>query len=401
MDGDAFFVGVEQAKNPSLRGLPVVTGEERGIATAMSYEAKALGIVRGTPIHKIKKEYPQVIVLPGDYKSYAIYSKQMFDIVRRYADDVEEYSIDECFADLTGLEKVLKMTPLEIATCIKREVYDELGISVSIGIAPTKVLTKVASNWVKPNGLTVIDIHTITQFLAHKPIEKIWGIGSRTAGALQKLGVSTALEFIRKDIPWVQEHLSKPYQVIWKELQGISIMHIDPNPKTDYSSIQKTRTFYPPTNDISFLVSQLSKHLEEACAKARHYNLTPKKVSLFLKTQQFTYMHACIVLPHPTSIPESILSCIEDEFRGMYKKGTLYRATGITLHELSKEAPKQMDLFGESERATKFEEIHKHLDTLENKLGKKVVHLGSTQAALTRKVQGTDSEDMDRHLLFL
>src|SRR3990167_8361555 len=119
MDGDAFFVACEVAKNPKLRGLPVVTGEERGIASALSYEAKALGLKRGDPIFRIKKNYPTVLVLPGDYKSYAEYSRKMFDIVRRYADDVEEYSIDECFADLTGLDKPLQMTYREIAKRIK------------------------------------------------------------------------------------------------------------------------------------------------------------------------------------------------------------------------------------------------------------------------------------------
>src|SRR3989338_7294143 len=132
MDGDAFFVGVEVAKNPKLKGLPVVTGEERGIVSALSYEAKALGIVRGMPIFRVKKDFPKVLVLPGDYVSYARYSSKMFDIVRRYADDVEEYSIDECFADLTGLEPPLKMSYLQIAERIKREINSELQLSVSI-----------------------------------------------------------------------------------------------------------------------------------------------------------------------------------------------------------------------------------------------------------------------------
>ncbi|MEO6589588.1 MAG: DNA polymerase IV, partial [Pyrinomonadaceae bacterium] len=87
MDGDAFFVGVEVAKNPSLRGKAVVTGEERGIVSALSYEAKALGVSRGLPIFMLKKNFPSVIVLPGDYESYALYSQKMFDIVRRYCDE--------------------------------------------------------------------------------------------------------------------------------------------------------------------------------------------------------------------------------------------------------------------------------------------------------------------------
>jgi len=202
MDGDAFFVGVEVAKNPKLKGLPVVTGEERGIVTALSYEAKALGIVRGIPTYKVKRDFPKVIILPGDYKSYAKYSEMMFDIVRRYADDVEEYSIDECFADLTGLEPPLKMNYRQIAERIKKEINEELGLSISIGLAPSKVLSKVASKWKKPDGLTVIEKNNISDFLSKTPIEKIWGIGPQTARFLQKKGIKTAQDFISKDIEW-------------------------------------------------------------------------------------------------------------------------------------------------------------------------------------------------------
>ena len=125
MDGDAFFVGVEMAKNPKLKGKAVVTGEERGIVSALSYEAKALGVTRGMSIFMVKKKFPQVIILPGDYAAYAKYSSLMFDIVRRYADEVEEYSIDECFADLTLLQKTLKLTYQEMAERIKKEINQE------------------------------------------------------------------------------------------------------------------------------------------------------------------------------------------------------------------------------------------------------------------------------------
>jgi DNA polymerase-4/DNA polymerase V len=99
----------------------------------------------------------------------------MFDIVRRYADDVEEYSIDECFADLTGLDKPLRMSYEEIAKRIKKEVSEELRLSVTIGLAPTKVLAKVASKWQKPDGFTVITLENVKSFLETFPISKVWG----------------------------------------------------------------------------------------------------------------------------------------------------------------------------------------------------------------------------------
>lgn len=401
MDGDAFFVGVEIAKNPKLKGLPVVTGEERGIVSALSYEAKSLGVVRGMPIFRIKKDFPEVLILSGDYKSYVRYSNMMFDIVRRYADEVEEYSIDECFADFSGLELPLKMSYKEIAERIKHEVNKELGLSISIGLAPTKVLAKVASKWIKPNGLTIIDPVKICDFLIKTPIEKIWGIGPKTSDFLRKQGIKTAKDFTSKELIWIKQNLSEPYEVLWQELNGVYIMEIDPKPKTKYSSIQKTRSFHPFTGDEVFLFSQISKNTEEACAKARHYGLVPKKISIFLKTNKFEYINCCLMLPAPTNVPEVLISLIKEQFNNIYRENILYRTTGVTLHDLVPNSASQRDLFGGTERAGKFELIHKQIDSLEEKYGKKVVYLASTHNALKNKSKGTDADDLDRDLLFL
>lgn len=401
MDGDAFFVGVEVAKNPKLQGKAVVTGEEKGIVTALSYEAKALGIIRGMPTYRVKKFFPQVIILPGDYAAYARYSQMMFDIVRRYADDVEEYSIDECFADLTGLDLPLKMSYEEMARKIKKEINQELGLSVSVGLASTKVLAKVASKWVKPNGFTIIIADTAKDFLNKTPIEKIWGIGRQTSAFLQARGVKTALDFINKDLAWVRLHLAKPYEVLWRELQGEYLMPIDGAPKTVYSSIQKTRSFHPATNNKIFLLSQLSKNIEAACEKARHYKLVPKKVSFFLKTKDFQYFYYSTVLLTPTSSPEPIMSLVHNKFSEVYRSGVLYRTTGVILQDLVSSSVTQGDLFGHSEWANKLELVHNQIDALEQKFGKHVVHLASSYQALKRKDGSTEADDPDRNLLFL
>lgn len=401
MDGDAFFVAVEIAKNPKLRGLPVVTGEERGIVSALSYEAKAMGVTRGLPIFKLKKDFPKVIVLPGDYRSYAKYSSMMFDIVRRYADDVEEYSIDECFAELTGLDAPLKMSYREIAERIKREVNNELDLSVSVGLAPTKVLAKVASKWKKPNGFTIIERNNILDFLDKTSIEKIWGIGRETTWFLQRKGIRTAKDFVNRDINWIRENLSKPYEVIWHELNGISLMDVDPNPKTVYSSIQKTRSFHPFTKDKTFLLSQLSKHTEEACAKARHYSLVPKDIYFFLKTKDFRYTGKAIPLSTRTNTPEILISLINKYFNEVYRSDVMYRTTGISLNGLTPNTSSQADLFGGTDRANKFEIIHSQIDKLEDKYGRRIAYLASTHNAMTHEEKGTDMDDLDRDLLFL
>lgn len=401
IDGDAFFVGVEVAKNPKLKGLPVVTGEERGIVSALSYEAKALGITRGMPIFRVKRDFQSVIIMPGDYKSYVDYSNRMFEIVRRYADDVEEYSIDECFADLTGLDRTLKMTYKQIAERIKKEINAELALSVSIGLAPTKVLAKVASKWVKPNGLTVIEPTEAKNFLAKFSIEKIWGIGPRTSALLIGQGIKTAGDFAARRLDWVQKNFSKPYEAIWRELNCDRVLEINPELKTTYSSIQKTRSFHPQTNDKSFLFSELSKHVEDACAKARHYKLMTNRISFFLKTKDFKFFTCTINIPTPANVPEVIIPLVHEKFIELHKKGILYRTTGVVLQNLSRNHSFQQDLFGNTDRISKFKSIHNHIDLLEKKFGKNVVHLASTQKALKNRRSGTDYDDCDKDLLFL
>lgn len=401
MDGDSFFVACEVAKDERLRGLPVVTGEERGIVSAASYEAKALGVTRGYPIFKLKKDFPTVLVLPGDYKAYADYSQKMFDIVRRYTHIVEEYSIDECFADLTGFDKPFKLSYKEIAEKIKKEVTEELRLSVSVGLAPTKCLAKVASKWQKPNGLTVITKESAKTFLEKTPIGKIWGIGPRTSRVLEMKDIKTALDFVNKKEDWIKENLSEPFLAIWYELQARTVMQVDSEAKTSFDSIQKTRTFHPPTSDDKFLMSQFSKNIEEATRKARHYGLVAKRIHFFLKTQDFKYFSYEVPVETPTNAPEVLLSLVYKYFRKVYSRMKVYRTTGVTLCGLTPMPARQLDLFGEGDLAKKFETIHERIDDLEDKFGKKVLYLASTHNARSQKVKGTDSEDLDRDLLFL
>ncbi len=333
--------------------------------------------------------------MPGDYSAYVHYSSLMIDIVRRYADDVEEYSIDECFAELTGLDRPLKMSYREIAERIKHEVTRELDLSISVGVAPTKCLAKVASKWQKPNGLIIITSETAPEFLREVPIEKVWGIGGQTSARLKKMGIKTAGDFALRPREWVDSELEKPYRMIWSELNGTSVMELDPKQKTLYSSIQKTRIFHPSTNNKTFLFSQISKHMEDACGKARHYGLIPKSVSIFLKTRDFHYITREVKLPFPTNSPEILLSSARREFEAMHVKGLLYRTAGVGLHGLTPRKALQEDLFGEGARAGKFEEVHLKIDELEHKYGKKLVHLASTPAS------SDDELDIDRNLLFL
>jgi nucleotidyltransferase/DNA polymerase involved in DNA repair len=217
---------------------------------------------------------------------------------------------------------------------------------------------------------------------------------------MQKQGIVTASDFVAKENLWVISNYSKPYHDIWLELHGKTVMKLNPETKVDYVSIQKTETFHPTTNSKEFLLTELSVHTEDACNKARYYRLAPKKISFFLKSQKLEYFHCSFSLSIPTNTPEIIIKLVEEKFNEIYRAGVMYRATGITLQNLSHNNTKQMDLFGETNKVDKLESIYKELDKLEEKFGKRVVHLASTKKLNQSKDVGGD-EDFDRHLLFM
>jgi nucleotidyltransferase/DNA polymerase involved in DNA repair len=229
----------------------------------------------------------------------------------------------------------------------------------------------------------------------------VWGIGPSTVSALRLKGVETAGDFVDKPRSFVSEYFSKNYEDLWDELQGVSVMKLNPEIKSTYSSIQKTRTFHPATNNQTFLLTQLSKHVEEACAKARAYGLLPKKFMFLLRAQDLSYTVCSVTLVPPTNAPEVIVAHIHKRFGEIFRQGVLYRASGVTLQNLTKEVSAQPTLFDIVDtKADKFEAIHLQLDRLEYKLGKHVVHLGSTHHALSNMTEDIVFEDEERSLLF-
>src|SRR5512136_921250 len=209
-DGDAFFTSCEEAIHPELKGKPIITGGERGIVACASYTAKKLGIKRGVPLHQAQALCPEIVILPSDYETYSLFSRRMFAIIRRFTPQVEEYSIDEAFADITGMRRALHASYEAITFQIKKEIERELGIGVSVGLSITKVLAKVASKHQKPGGFTVIPGRLIARYLHGLPVEKIWGIGQATTNYLNKMGIRTALEFARLPERTTKERFTKP-----------------------------------------------------------------------------------------------------------------------------------------------------------------------------------------------
>lgn len=384
IDGDAFFASCEQAIHPELKDKPVITGKERGIVAAASYKAKALGVKRGMRLFEVKKICPDAVILPSDYETYSLFSLNMFAIIRRFTPIVEEYSIDEAFADLTGLRRPLRASYSQIAANIQKTVTNELGLSVSVGLSLSKGLAKLSSNYHKPDGLTILPGRLIHLVLKKTPVEKVWGIGPNTSAYLKKLGIFTALDYAKTDSGFIEKRFSKPYVEIWRELNGESVYPVVAEGKTSYKSISKTKTFTPPSSDQDFIYGQIARNLENACIKARRHNLSAGRLIIFLRRQNFQTEGVEVKLNRATAYPADIFPFLKELFNRLYKNKWQYRATGIVLAELTSDPNRQLSLFESPVKIIYLKRLYEAIDKINARFGKHTLHHLSAMPAKAR-----------------
>jgi DNA polymerase-4/DNA polymerase V len=280
IDGDAFFASCEVSRRPDLFGKPVVVGEERGIVTALTYPAKALGIKRGDPIFKIKKEYPTVTILSSHFELYRKFAKNLAGILTPVVDGFEAYSIDECFATINCDEVSLIKTVTEI----KKIIQKKIGITYSFGVSTTKTLAKVASKLNKPDGLVfLLDQESIKNALQKTKVENIWGVGWATDRKLKRYKIKTAYDFVNSDLRKIlKDSYSQNLFETFEELCGVKHYEVG-HDNAHQKSIQSTRTFLRSTSESKVLLGELSRNIEIACSELRAHKLVTKSFYIFWK----------------------------------------------------------------------------------------------------------------------
>ena len=289
IDMNAFFASVEQSANPELRGKPiaVVGGHGRTVITTSSYEARAKGVKTGMAIWEAKRTCPELIIVVGDNKKYTHTSTRINEIFRDYTPEVEAFSIDESWLDVTHSLSIFG-TAENIAYLIKARIKHLFGITCSIGIAPNKLLAKLASDMHKPDGLTVIAPENVSRILERMPIKELCGIGKKMQRHLNLMSIYTCGELGRCE----ESRLTRKFGIIGTRLKEMG-QGIDNSPvvrfgrEDDVKSVGHSRTLERDIDDPAEIRKFLLQLSEMVGSRARRYNVSGKTIHLYVRYADF------------------------------------------------------------------------------------------------------------------
>ncbi len=374
VDMDAFFASVEQQVNPDLKGKPIaVTGAgERTVITTSSYEARQFGVKTGMTPHEAKKLCPHIIFVVGHNKLYAEICGKLEKICERFTPDMETYSIDEIFLDITGSHHLFG-GPEELARTIKKTVKEELGINCTIGIGPNILIAKLASDLAKPDGLRWIDKEMVPSVLQLLPVKKLWGIGRHTEEKLRAMGIKTCGELGAAPLTL----LTKKFGVLGGQLKAMGNGILDRPLETaarDPKSIGHSRTFSKDIWCREDIEPQLLRLSEMVGRRARRYGYKGKKVTLTVRYADFKTCTRQTTMPTYTNDTGEIYQTILAILDGIRLAKSI-RLLGVSLSSFGKN--EQLTLFEKSDRKDR-EALLKAMDTVNEKFGEDKITWAST-----------------------
>ena len=349
IDLNAFFARCEEIKNPSLEGKPVAIGHDGrgGIVSTCSYAARKFGVSSAMPMFKAKKLCPQLIILPVDYHFYSMMSKTFFSFIRRYTTLVEAASVDECFADFTDALKDEK-DPVSFFRKLQEDLFKETSLKCSIGISTTRFLAKMASDFQKPMGLTIIHKRDIPSMLFPLKIESMFGVGKKTSPRLKSVGVNTIGDLYKKmaaDDADVKNILGKSFVTLkdWLEGKGSDVVETE---KWDPKSIGNSTTLPFDTDDPTVIKKYFLDLAKEVSMRSKREEKLGHTVQIVVKNVDFKSFNKSTSFDNPTNDYKIIFEKAWELYEKNFK-GIMLRLVGITLQNLinPKEMAVQMSLF--------------------------------------------------------
>ena len=305
LDMDAFFASVEQLDNPELRGKPVIVGGSgpRGVVSAASYEARKFGVRSAMPGVTARRLCPQGIFVRGRMRRYSEASKQVMAVLRARVPVVQQTSVDEAYIDATGTGR-LEGSPGELAARLKAEILAATGLTCSVGVAPNKFLAKIASDMDKPDGLTVIEPVQVPEFLHSLPVNKIPGVGPRSAAALARLNIKTVADIQRYPEEFWVERFGKWGKALFERGHGRDDRPVASGRGAKSSSSEVT--FSTDIGDRAELKDWLWRQAERVGRDLRRHGWYGRTVTLKVRLADFSLRTRSRTLPRPTNRTRTI-----------------------------------------------------------------------------------------------
>jgi DNA polymerase IV len=390
IDADSFFASVLQRKHPKLRGQPLLAGGMGGgIVIAASYEAKACGVRTAMRISDALKLCPKATVMPADFAETSLASQQIESIIQSHCPVIEQYSIDEWFLDLKTCVGGIPFDLLLWATDIQKEILTMTDLSVSIGVAPTKILAKMAGEEKKPAGCTIIEKHEIEAFLGRRPVMAIPGIGHRRGAHAQAKHWDSAWDFAIADTYVVQKLFGKGGTELQQELLGERVYGVESEDDTQ-KSISRTRSF-KPTADRQHIWAQTMQHISYCVLKMRTQESMTRGISLWLRDDRYHHDGVQVKLPQAMDTEEDITPYVRKAFDKLIGKGSMKcTQVGFGLWNLVPKAAAQFSLFESPAHAIEDEHLQSSMDGLRKKYGREVVIRGSALPVHRKKDRELD-----------
>jgi len=381
-DCNNFYASCERVFNPRLKNEAVIVlSNNDGCVIARNNEAKKLGVKMGAPVFKIKDTISKynINVFSTNFALYGDMSERVMNTLKSEVDDIEIYSIDEAFLNFSDfIDK-------DRAIHIKKKVKQWTGIPVSIGIAPTKSLAKIANHVAKKytsNGIFIINNDSLANEILKKfPIEEVWGIGRRFGKKLSYFNIKTALEFKNANSKWIKKNFSVNGLRLQKELKGEICYPLESGYKSK-KNICTSRSFSKEIKNFSYLSEIVSSFANNCAYKLRKQKICCTKISVFLMTNRFKlnspqhFPSITLNFDTPTNDSFEIVSRANKALFKIHNPKYSYKKAGVVVHNTSPESSIQTSLFDTIDRK-KRQQIMKSMDLLNSKMGKNKIHLAS------------------------
>lgn len=369
IDMDAFFASVEQRDRPELRGLPVLVGglSMRSVVAAASYEARKFGVFSAMPMAEARRRCPQAVIVSPSRGRYSEVSAQVFDVFRTYTPEVEGLSVDEAFLDVTA-SRSLFGDGREIAQRIKDDILQKTGLTASAGVARSKFVAKIASDMEKPNGLTVAPAN-VEEFLGPLPIERMWGVGPKTAEVLKRYGFRTFRDLAHAEESTIERLLGKGAVRILDLARGIDDRPVVAD--REAKSIGAEVTYETDLTDRASIERTLLEHSLRCAERLTSARLEARTVSIKIKFADFSLVSRSQTADQPMCDTDSIYNTAKHLLTKVHIEGGRVRLTGVSVSELSP-AGSSLLLFPDQKKK-KLEKLEGVLSDMKNRFGQKTI----------------------------